>query len=208
LSSLGFRLNLALVFFFLMLGGLTTVLILYGFNRTQDNATARSQEGLEDLGELALLGVIAGQAEYGALALEAAADIGFRADRYLEAIQMSRGQTSFDASRLAKTDQGMFYDPNPDRITDLAAPNYVQLTPEVLEEIAFAAPLDDIVPVLMADYPNSIREENFDPIAFVFIGAESTVRYYPPVRIWENVPPDVDLSHLEARLGPEANPER
>ena len=207
-ASLGLKLNLALVFFFLMLGGLTLVLILYGFNRTQDNAKTRSQEGLEELGELALLGVIAGQADYGGLALEAAADMGFRAAEYLEHFERSGAVTNFDTSRLTKTDQGVIYDPDPNRITDVAAPNYVELNDEVLEEIVYSARLDAIVPVLMQNFPDSIREENFDPIAFAFIGTKSTVRYFPPVGIWEDVPPDLDVTTVEQRLGEAANPER
>ena len=131
-GSLGLKLNLALVFFFLMLGGLTTALIYYGFNRTQDNATARSQEALEELGELALLGVVAGQAEYGGLAFEGAADMGHYAAEYLTDFGRSGAEANFDTSRLTRNEDGVTYDPDPNRITDLAMPNYVELTPEVL----------------------------------------------------------------------------
>jgi len=207
-GSLGLKLNLALIFFFLMLGSLTTVLLLYGFNRTQDDAKARSQEGLEELGELALLGVIAGQAEYGALALEAAAEMGFRASQYLANFDRTGVDVEVDPSTLAKSPEGVIYDPDPDRITDLVAPNYVELTDAVLHEVAFSARLNAIVPALMTDFPDSLREENFDPIAFVFIGTNSTVRYFPPVRIWEDVPPDIDVTTVKDRLGPEGNPAR
>lgn len=207
-DSLGLKLNLALVFFFLMLGGLTVVLILYGFNRTQDDAKSRSQEGLEDLGELALLGVVAGQADYGGLALEAAADMGFRAAEYLKNFERSGAVSTFDTSRLVRNEDGVIYDPNPNRTTDLAAPNYVTLNDAVLDEIVYSSRLDAIVPVLMQNFPDSIREENFDPIAFAFIGSNSTVRYFPPVGIWEDVPPDIDVTTLEQRLGKDANPER
>jgi HAMP domain-containing protein len=60
----------------------------------------------------------------------------------------------------------------------------------------------------MKEFPDSIREENFDPIAFAFIGANSTIRYFPPIGIWEQVPPDLDVTGVKKRLGPEANPER
>ena len=59
-----------------------------------------------------------------------------------------------------------------------------------------AAALDAIVPALMAEFPESIREENFEPIAFAFIGVHSTVRYFPPIKVYENVPPDLDVSTL------------
>ena len=134
--------------------------------------------------------------------------MGFRAEQYLAAFEQSGLKTNFDTSRLTRNENGVIYDPAPDRITDLAAPNYVELTDDVLDEVRFSSALDNIVPILMKDFPDSIREDNFDPIAFAFVGANSTVRYFPAVGIWEEVPPDIDVTPVKDRLGPEGNPER
>ena len=53
-SRLGPKLNVSLLVFFLALGGATGLLVLFGFKRTQDNATQLSREGLELQGSTTL----------------------------------------------------------------------------------------------------------------------------------------------------------
>jgi signal transduction histidine kinase len=207
-ASLGLKLNLALLAFFIVLGAATAALIFIGFNRTQDTANARSQQGLEELGETALLGVVSGQAAYAGLAVEAAADMGYRGATFLESFQRAGLQAKFDASRLVRTDDGLTYDPASDRISDLAMPNYVELTEPVLDDIAYSAALDSVFPALMQSFPGSLREANFEPIAIAFLSANSVVRYYPPIGIQTLVPADIDITPLAGRLGPEGNPDR
>ncbi len=207
-ASLGLKLNLALVFFFLMLGGLTTAIILYGFNRTQHSATDRSQEALEEQGKLALRTIVSDQGKYDGLAIEAAAEMGFRASNFLATYNAAGERVPVDASSLARTEGGMIYDPNPSRTSDVAIPNYVDLNQEVLDDIAYSAPMDFIYAALMESFPESLREENLEPIAISFITPNSVVRYYPPIGVHALVPPDVNVTSVAARQGPEANPER
>ncbi len=207
-ASLGLKLNLALVFFFLMLGGLTTAIILYGFNRTQHSATDRSQEALEEQGKLALQTIVSDQGKYDGLAIEAAAEMGSRASTFLATFKAAGEHVQVDASSLARTDGGLLYNPDPTRTSDVAIPNYVDLTQGVLDDIAYSAPMDFIYSALMESFPESLREENLEPIAISFITANSVVRYYPPIGVHTLVPPDVDVTAVAARLGPAANPER
>ena len=208
LSSLGVKVNIALLLFFLMVGAATGALIYHGFHDTQDDATTRSQEALEELGKLALSGVVAGQAEYGGLALENASESGHQAAAFMNTYHAAGSQAQFDPGRLIRGPNGLTYDPDPGRITDLFLPAYVELTPEVIADIEYSAALDSIMPALMKTYPGAIREANFDPIAIAFISTNAVVRYYPPVGFPEALDPNTRFESLMNRIGPQQNPER
>ncbi len=90
----------------------------------------------------------------------------------------------------------MLYDPDPDRISDVAIPNYVEVTQAVLDDIAYSAALDFIYSALMESFPESLREENLEPIAISFITANAVVRYYPPIGVQTLTPPDIDFSSV------------
>ena len=90
LSSLGVKVNIALLLFFVLVWVASGALINHGFDRTQHDATERSEQALEELGKLALSGVIAGQAEYGSLAIENASETGQRAAHVYELLQDGR----------------------------------------------------------------------------------------------------------------------
>src|SRR5688572_17375459 len=156
LSGLGFKVNLALLLFFLVVGAATAALIYHGSIRTQDDATERSQEALEELGKLALSGVVAGQAEYGGLAIENASESGHQAASFMSSYQATNPQTQFDTSRIVRAPNGLAYDADPARTTDLLLPAYVNLTPEVIDDIEYSAALDSILPALMHSYPGAL----------------------------------------------------
>jgi hypothetical protein len=126
-GSLGLKLNLALVFFFLMLGGLTTVLILYGFYRTQDNASSTSQEGLEDFGSKTLgsfARLVGGQVALSFARASQSAAIG--AQYLLDAD--SSVPSTWDSSVLVANDAGVLYDPDDNRLADAWIPNFLDST--------------------------------------------------------------------------------
>jgi hypothetical protein len=90
-ASLGTKLNLALLLFALILGISMAVLIFYGFDRTQTNATAHSREGLEDSGQTYIQYLASAQASSGVLQMEYASQLGQEAARYLIEFKNSGG---------------------------------------------------------------------------------------------------------------------
>jgi PAS domain S-box-containing protein len=207
--SLGLKLNLALLVFFLTLGAATSALVIYGFNRTQDNAHDRSEEALEELGMLALKAFAAGAAESGGLQFEAASEIGQRSAVAMEAFHRTGATISLDLSTLARTEGGLLYDPDPDRTSDLIMLPYASSDdPAVQDEIVYGAALDTIFEAVSDSFEEAVGGRNFDPNAIGFIGANGTGRYYPPRGIHELIPPDLDISGLLLRAGPSENPMR
>jgi len=207
--SLGTKLNIALLAFLLVLGGATSAIIIYGFNRTQDNANERSREALEEEGKLALEALVGGLADAGALQLEYAAEVGQRAGRYLHDFQATGATAQYEVSRYVQTEDDVWYDPDPERISDIVIPNHVPvLEGAVLDDIAFSAPLDAIFPALAEGFPGQLSGDAFHPFAIIFIGVNGVGRYYPPIGISETTPAELDVSDFFDRFGPVTNPSR
>ncbi|MEX2247761.1 MAG: GAF domain-containing protein [Dehalococcoidia bacterium] len=208
-GSLGAKLNLLLLVFVLLLGAATAAIIFYGFNRSQDDATERSQEALEEQGKLALQALVGGVSESGGLQIEWAAEIGHRAGRYLQEFKASGATAEYDTSRFVRTDEGIWYDPDPGRVSDVVVPNHVEeLQPAHLDDIAYSAALDPLLPALTEGFPGELSGEGFRPIAIIFIGVNGVGRYYPPIGIQESTPAELDVSDFLDRFGPTANPGR
>ena len=208
MRSLGVKVNIALLLFFVLVWVASGALINHGFDRTQDDATERSEQALEELGKLALSGVIAGQAEYGSLAIENASETGQRAATFMNSYRTAGSQPVFDPDRLVRLPNGLAYDPDPNRVTDLLLPAYTSVTPEVISDIEYSAALDSLLPALLTSYPGALRDPNFDPIAVAFISTNAVVRYYPPVGFQEAFDPNTELAGVIDRVGPAKNPER
>lgn len=206
--SLGAKLNLALLVFLLLLGAATLAVMVYGFNRTQDNATDRSRAALKEEGKLALKALAGGVSDSGALQIEWAAEIGQRASRYLEEFKAANGTPAYDLSRFAQTDQDVWYDPDPNRRTDVVVPNHVELEGTVVDDIAYSAPLDALLPALAGGFPGELSGDAFHPFAIIFIGVNGVGRYYPPIGIQGTTPAELDISDFYDRFGPVANPDR
>jgi signal transduction histidine kinase/HAMP domain-containing protein len=207
--SLGAKLNLSLLAFLLVLGAATSAVIVYGFSRTQDNATERSRAALEEQGKLALQAVVGGASEQGGLQFESVAEIGRRSARYLESVDRGETAAVYDTSGLARTAAGLYYNPDPNRTSDLVILNGKLPDDEAVQsDLAFSAALDTIFPVLHEGFAGAVGGENLDPIAIVFISTNSASRYYPPVGIHEALPANVEISARMEALGPANNPER
>jgi PAS domain S-box-containing protein len=207
-DSLGLKLNLALLVLFLLIGGATAAFVFFGFNRTRDNARDRSQEALEQLGSQLLQSTAYSQADYGALQLEWAAEIGHRAARYLQDFKASGATPSFDTSRLVQTPEGLWYDPDPERVSDLVVPNSVELEGGVLEDIAYSAAMDSLYAALIEGFPGEISEDAYHPIAIIFVGVNGVGRYYPPIGVHQTTPAELPLADLFDDVDPEHDPER
>ncbi len=207
--SLGAKLNLSLLAFLLLLAAATSAIIVYGFNRTRDNADARSNEALEQGGSLALQAVAGGVAEQGGLLFEAVAEIGQRASIYVESRARDEGRESPPTVEFATSDAGHRYDPNPERVADLVV---IRGAPTedgpVRDDIAFSSALETIFPVLLQGFDGQVGGRNLDPIAIVFLSVNGVTRYYPPVGIQNRLPSDEDFSQRMAGIGPDVNPER
>jgi len=207
--SLGAKINIGLLLFLLLLAAAASTIIFYGFRRAQDDASERSQQALEEQGKLSLQALAAGVADSGGLQIEWAAEIGQRASRYLQESEEQQPRVAFDASRLVRTESGIWYDPDPNRASDVAVPNHVELlTPGQIEDIGYSALLNPLFPALVEGYPGELSGEGFRPIAIIFTGVNGVVRYYPPIGVHETGPPEIDLSQLYDLFGPEANPSR
>ncbi len=208
LNSLGLKLNLALLVFFLVLGAATAAFIFAGFNRTRDNASARSRVALEEQGKLALKALVAGVRESGDLRFESAADIGQRAARYMQDFTQTGVQPQYDLSRLVQTQDDVWYDPDPNRVSDVVVPNHVaQLTGPIQDDIIYSASLDAVYAALVENTPGELIEEAYHPTAITFVGVNGVGRYYPPIGIQDAVPAEFDTTYLPGKFGPEANPE-
>ena len=208
-ASLALKLNLALAAFFLAAWGSDLGIMIYGFKRTQDNATQRSREALEEQGKLALQAVAGAAEEQGGLLFESVAVTGRRGARYLDSANDNTMRAPSDPPRLAVSATGVLYDPNPKRTSDLvvlngASPDDVA----VQDDIAFSAALDTIAPVLLESFAGKGGDPNFDPIAIVFISTNSVSRYYPPIGIHDSLPASVDITQRMDAIGPVNNPER
>ncbi|MGE0227502.1 MAG: histidine kinase [Dehalococcoidia bacterium] len=208
-ASLGLKLNLALLAFFVLLGAATSVIVVYGFNRTQDNANERSQEALEEIGKLALRAFVAGATENGGIQFEAASEIGQRAARQMESFHRTGASVPFDSTALTRTEGGLYYDGDFSRTSDFIVLPFASLdSAAVQDEIAYGAALDAIFESVFEGFEDEVGGRNFDPSAIGFIGANGTGRYYPPRGIHEIIPPDLDISGLLERAGPSNNPTR
>lgn len=202
---LGPKLNLLLLVFMVILGTATAVLVLVGFNRSQDSAAESSREGLEREG-VRTLGQLAGQQAYiGELQLAPAAEWGHQAGWFLGL----RGQTAepFDASSLRQTPGGITFDARDGRVTDLYLPPGVSLSGRVLKDVTESQILESYFVSLFTNYEGRLIEEAFRPIAIFYLSVDGVTRYYPPLK----APPDIsvlqNVSALHRALGPEQNPD-
>lgn len=208
-ASLGFKINVALLLFVLVLGIATLAIVLYGFNRTQDNANTRSREALEEEGKLALEAFAGGLSDSGALQFETAAEVGQHAGRYMQDFAASGATAQYDSSRLVRTENGIWYDPDPDRISDIIVINGGKPDDEaVRNDIAYTAALDSIFPALAEGFPGQLTGEAYNPTAIVYAGLSGVGRYYPPIGIEKTTPPEIDISDFIDRFGPIGNPDR
>jgi HAMP domain-containing protein len=192
------------------LGAASLIIIAYGFSRTQDDATHLSREGLEEQGKLILAALAGGSAESGGLQLESAAEAGQRSTRYLEDYKAANGEVApVDTSEFEQTSEGVWYDPDPNRASDIVVINGASPEDnEVAYDLAYSAPLEPLLPALSEGFPGEFAADAYHPIAITYIGISGAARYYPPIGIEETTPPGLDLSNLYDEYGPISNPNR
>jgi PAS domain S-box-containing protein len=209
LNSLGLKLNLALLLFFLVVGFATAGIVYFGFDRTRENANERSREALEELGRQNLQEIANSQSALGALQLEWAAEIGHRSGRFMQEFKASGGVAAHDVSRLTRTPNGLWIDPDPKRASDMVILPRDTLDAAVLDDIAYSAALEPLFPSLMSGFPGEIADESFHPTAIIYVGVSGMGRYYPPRgTVYQTTPADMDLAAVFDETNPQQNPER
>ncbi|MEX0782364.1 MAG: histidine kinase [Dehalococcoidia bacterium] len=206
---LGPKLHLWFVAFLLLLGGATAGVVLLGFERSQDNASARSSEGLEDQGRQQLEFFAGAQAQVGYLQFASIASAAQQVAQVMFPIQDTAApNTHWDPSHLTAGSGGQLYDANTARVTDVFIPNFQELSPAIEQDLRDSAVLDGLFPALLKPLPGKARADNFDAIAAYFTSVSGAVRYYPPDGFPERIEPDTPVHADPAMFGPEGNPER
>ncbi len=208
-DRLGPKLGLFLVGMFAVLGVATAALIIFGFERTRNDATQSSREGLEQEGQRTLLRFTTSQAAYAQSQMEATAGFAEQASSYFTNARANRPADPIPASALSTTAQGVHYDANPDRQSDVVVPPGSELTAAVLADVGSSAVLDDLFPTLLAGFGGQARSSNFEPISIYFQSVNNVARIYPRVPDIEDLPPVGDqLRASTLAVGPDENPQR
>jgi PAS domain S-box-containing protein len=183
------------------------VLVFAGFNRSQDDAAAKSREGLEREGISNLSRFTEQQAYVGELQLSPAAEWGHQAGAYLQS--EGPAEPAIDPSSLGVSASGNRFDPSATRITDLEIPSWIPLSPDVLAEAGRIKALDSLFPALFTNYQGRLIQEPFRPIAIYYIAADGVTRYYPPNGALANSNLTAEeMASVHATYGPGANPDR
>jgi PAS domain S-box-containing protein len=208
-DRLGPKLGLFLAGMFAILGVSTAALIIFGFERTQNEATTSSREGLEQAGQRTLLDSAFIQAAFGQSQLEATAGFAQQASNYLVDVSERAQPTPLDPAVFAETESGLLYDARPERRSDLIIPAGTELTTEILQDAARSAILDDLFPTLLRGYTGQTRSPNYGAISIYYQGLNNVARIYPPVPDIDTLPLlDTDLNAATLSVGPEQNPTR
>jgi signal transduction histidine kinase len=205
--SLGAKINIGLLALLMLLGLAASGIVLFGFNRTRQNAADRSNDALEEQGKLTLLALAGGLSDIGGIEAERAGAVGQSAARYLDDASDQHIATLVDASGFVRNARGIWYDPAPDRVSDVVVVGAAGIDAAAFDDIVYSAPLDALFPALADSFSGQISQ-GFRPIAIVFASANSVGRYYPAIGIQDTIPVDIDVSDLLNGLGPSANPER
>jgi len=137
------------------------------------STTALSQQGRLDLQHRATLEAAISNAE-----LARAANLTRVAADYLAAASAHARQTAWDDSQIQPypTDN-LLYDANPQRMTDLVIPGYVELNEDQRQRLAQSAALDNLFPALLPQAPEAV--------AIYYQETSMVFRYYPVINVVE-----------------------
>ena len=186
-DRLGPKLNLFLLGFVLLLGLTTAGLIIYGFQRTQDEATSSSREGLEEEGQQSLQNETRLTASFGQAQLETTAGFAQQAARYLADVD----DDPANAIRHGAADDaasGVTFDSDPQRRTDVFLPAGVALNDAAVADIEDSRVLDQLFPTLLQGFDAQTRSSDFESIAIYFQSVNHVTRMFPPVGDIEQLP--------------------
>lgn len=197
---LGARLNF---FLFVLLAGLgiaTALVVLGGFRQSEENANRASREGIEEFGA-DNVGVLARLASDSASAnLVPLEQVTRTAAAFLlDAFELTTISTD---ESLATVPSGGFYNPDPDRLSDIWAPPTSLDDPAVERDREMSVVLDALLPRALQQHPEAE--------AAYFVAASGLIRHYPIVDLHERMD-TLDTAEDEPVIllaGPEQNPDR
>lgn len=208
-TSLGIKLNLSLFVFLVALGAAMALLILFGFRRSQHDATTRSQEGLEAQGRHTLMGFAESNAYVGQFIVSQAVTKGHDAAAYMEAVQASGATSAAGNDVLAHTTDGALYDPSPGRVSDVWVPSSVALDPNSEQDVRGSSVLDPLFPVIFAKYGQGFSGN--DTVSVHYMSARGVLRTYPRAA-GDAAPTASDMTPAQQAAlraaGPTGNPQR
>jgi signal transduction histidine kinase/CheY-like chemotaxis protein len=202
-DSLRVKLLVPTFIFLVMLALAVGILINYGFRQTQANAKRQSIAGLQAQGREALSTLVDREGQLTTAYFDNAAGASRTAARYLSGVQEQGSDPNDPAPSAQRHPEGHITNPNPDRMSDLYVPNFVDAdASQVQEVIRTSASLNALAPVLL--------DQHRQAVALYYVSPDPVTRYYPMGVIEGNLPPDVNvtLDPWFKPTGPELNPER
>ncbi|HEX6385451.1 MAG TPA: GAF domain-containing protein [Anaerolineae bacterium] len=216
-NRLSTRLSLAVLAFLLLLTAAVLLVVSYSLRTTRANTTALSSAGLLEQGEVSLLKITVREAELSnrllhraAIMTKIAADymIESQAANSLETVVQQYPELVWRADQLARREDGTFYDPNPQRRSDIYIPSLGSSDDETDRILQESAPLDLLFPTLLAQTPDTVAIFYQDTVQYI-------IRHYPVLGLEEVFP--VERTPLQQWLAerafdwpllPEQNPDR
>jgi PAS domain S-box-containing protein len=201
------KLNLSLLVFMLVLGAAVATLVLFGFRRTQHNATSESTQRLEQQGREVLLGFANLNAYIGQTQFAATSGIGQEAARYLVETKQQGASIPWDSGTLALTSDGQRYDADPARRTDVRVPAGVPA--DVADrDLRDSAALDAVFPPLLANFGAAPGDKSIGPISIYFRSVNNVLREYPAIGGGGGALSATGEPAVPPGLDPQANPGR
>jgi PAS domain S-box-containing protein len=199
-TRLGPRLNISLLVFLLLLAAVTATIVVLGFRTSQDDATARSERGLETQARDSLRLIAGTQAYAGEQIVMQARHAGAQAASYIALLDDTGIEVPWDTARLVDSGRGHVHDRDVRRSSDVWFTG--DLNGAVERDLRDSAALDALAPTLLAHSP--------DAVAMYFATANGVTRYYPPTGLSARVATDVlpGGPELARAAGPDANPSR
>ncbi len=206
-GGLGAKLNLSLLVFLLLLGAATAGLVVYGFNRTQSNATKQSRAGLETQGRESLRMAAENNAGIGQLIVTQATIKGRDAAFFMANAASTNVAPIPDLSKLARGPNGEAYDASPERATDLFVASGTSLDANIARDVRDSAGLDSLLPAFISTDTGSPFEGQ--TVAVYFRSPSGVTRYFPKIDLAGKVPPEITAGARSAfdTVGPDKNPQ-
>ena len=199
LNNLSVKLMLAVAAFMLLLLATVVTAVDLGLTRLQTESAKLSVTSLTQQSRVHLQEQAALEAAISDSDLTRAASVTRIAADYLESAAVSTTQLTWDASQIRPyPDDSLRYDANPNRISDLVIPSYVQLDDAQWQRIAQSAALDNIFPALLPQVP--------DAIAIYYQETSMVFRYYPLIGVVDQLAGSPGLAPDNANYVVEQSP--
>ncbi|MEZ4835504.1 MAG: hypothetical protein R2873_26525 [Caldilineaceae bacterium] len=135
---------LALLFFLLILGTATAAVITAGFRQTQSTVTERSVQALQAQGRDTLLQATRREAQISAMQLMQASSLGRAAADFYALAYADHHLDAMQLGSLTHGDDGVIYDADPNRITEIWIDASVEVTADVEENLRRSLVLDEL----------------------------------------------------------------